>query len=141
MTTVAAMQCVEKGLLDLDDDVTTILPEWKFPDILTGFGESGEPTFRKATKTITLRQLLTHSAGMGYDFLSPKLIEWVKWRKIDVKALDGDIVRSIGATFEACKPLTCSIAKETQDAPRVRTRVRLGILLRHRLGWSNGRTC
>jgi len=80
LTTVAALQCVEKGLLSLDTDVSDILHEWKTSEILTGFDESGEPQLSKATNTITLRQLLTHSSGMGYDFLSPELAKWRRWR-------------------------------------------------------------
>ncbi|KIW17904.1 hypothetical protein PV08_05099 [Exophiala spinifera] len=75
-TSIAALQAVERGLLDLDADVSKILPEWKEPDILTGFSDAGEPQLKKATKKITLRQLLTHSSGMGYDFLSPLLAQW-----------------------------------------------------------------
>ncbi|KIV81332.1 hypothetical protein PV11_03523 [Exophiala sideris] len=80
LTTIAALQCMEKGLLSLDADVSEILPEWETSDILTGFNESGEPQLSKTTNTITLRQLLTHSSGMGYDFLSPELAKWRRWR-------------------------------------------------------------
>ena len=49
------MQCVEKGLLDLDADISTILPEWKDPKILVGFSEQNEPQFRPAKRPLTLR--------------------------------------------------------------------------------------
>ena len=50
------MQCVERGKLALEDDVSTILPEVKRLDILTGFDEeSGKPTYTKPKKAITLR--------------------------------------------------------------------------------------
>jgi CubicO group peptidase (beta-lactamase class C family) len=55
VTTVAVMQCVERGLLDLDADVASVLPEWENPRILTGFDENDNPIFRPATKPITLR--------------------------------------------------------------------------------------
>ena len=54
ITVVAVMQCVEKGLLNLDVDVTTILPELKGRNILKGF-ENGKPVLVPSTKTITLR--------------------------------------------------------------------------------------
>lgn len=55
-TVVATMQCVERGQFDLDDDVTTILPELKGRQILKGFEEgSGEPILVPNTKKITLR--------------------------------------------------------------------------------------
>lgn len=56
MTTVAAMQCVERGQVRLDDDVTTILPELKGLEILTGFDEgTGKPILISNNKPITLR--------------------------------------------------------------------------------------
>lgn len=80
LTTIAALQCVERGQLSLDTDVSDILPEWKTAEILTGFNENGEPQLSKTTPRITLRQLLTHSSGMGYDFLSADLAKWRQWR-------------------------------------------------------------
>jgi CubicO group peptidase (beta-lactamase class C family) len=94
MTTVAVMQCVEKGLFTLDEDISRILPEWKSPDILTGFEEkTGEPILRKATKVITLRQLMTHSSGMGYDMFNPKLMALRKHQGREAGTLSSDIVR------------------------------------------------
>jgi CubicO group peptidase (beta-lactamase class C family) len=57
VTCVAAMQCVERGLMGLDDDISTWLPEWKDPLILKGFtGEDKqEPILEKAEKPILLR--------------------------------------------------------------------------------------
>ena len=50
------MQCVECGLLDLDADVTALLPELKGIEILIGFDKSsGEPLMKKSTKTVTTR--------------------------------------------------------------------------------------
>lgn len=55
MTAIAVMQCVEKGKLSLDEDVSTILHELRDMDILTGFDHEGQPKYRKATRKITLR--------------------------------------------------------------------------------------
>jgi CubicO group peptidase (beta-lactamase class C family) len=56
MTTIAAMQCVERGLLSLDGDVTDILPELKGRQILKGFEEGTQkPILVPNTKKITLR--------------------------------------------------------------------------------------
>jgi CubicO group peptidase (beta-lactamase class C family) len=55
ITSIAVMQCVERGLLDLDADISSILPEWKDPQILTGFDEKNEPQFRPAKRPLTLR--------------------------------------------------------------------------------------
>ncbi|KAL8631127.1 hypothetical protein Q9189_003161 [Teloschistes chrysophthalmus] len=72
MTSIAVLQLVERGQVGLDDNVNSILPELANPDILTGF-EGGKPQYTKAKNKITLRQLLTHSSGLIYDFMSPDL--------------------------------------------------------------------
>ncbi|KAK7470274.1 hypothetical protein VKT23_001706 [Stygiomarasmius scandens] len=78
MTTVAALQLVERGLVDLDEDITRVLHEWKNPTVLTGFDEDGKPMTRPAKNKMTLRQLLTHSSGIGYDFLSPAIQRYLQ---------------------------------------------------------------
>jgi CubicO group peptidase (beta-lactamase class C family) len=55
MTTIAAMQCVERGLINLDDDVSTVLTELKDIKILTGFKDKKVPLFVPAKNKITLR--------------------------------------------------------------------------------------
>jgi hypothetical protein len=41
--------------------------------VLEGFDAAGKPKTRKAKRDITLRHLLTHTAGFGYDIWSPEL--------------------------------------------------------------------
>jgi CubicO group peptidase (beta-lactamase class C family) len=55
MTTIAALQCVERGQIGLDDPVSVILPELKEKEIITGFNDGGSLTYRKAKNEITLR--------------------------------------------------------------------------------------
>ncbi|KAH7071082.1 beta-lactamase/transpeptidase-like protein [Paraphoma chrysanthemicola] len=76
VTTIAVMQCVERGQLDLNTDIANLLPEWKDPKILTGFNEKNEAIFKPATKAITLRNMLTHSSGMAYVFMDPLLARY-----------------------------------------------------------------
>ncbi|TVY80866.1 Acyltransferase LovD [Lachnellula suecica] len=76
-TSVAAMQCVERGSLKLDDDVTGILPELKGLKILKKFDDGDEePTMVENTKPITLRHLLTHSSGLSYDVFNPVMARY-----------------------------------------------------------------
>jgi CubicO group peptidase (beta-lactamase class C family) len=79
MTTVCVMQLVETGVLKLDDDVgTTWLPELKNPDIIVKM-EDDKPVLTKAKRKVTLRNLLTHSSGLAYEFTHPKLAGWREW--------------------------------------------------------------
>ncbi|KAJ8058100.1 hypothetical protein OCU04_012959 [Sclerotinia nivalis] len=76
LTSISALQCVSRGQLSLDEDVAGILPELKDLEILEGFDENGAPILVKATKYITLRQLLTHTSGLAYDVFTPELVRW-----------------------------------------------------------------
>ena len=83
LTTIAALQCVERGLVALDDAdaLGAILPELRDAEILTHFdADSGKPVYVKAQNRITLRHLLTHSAGLGYDLFHPVIQKWRRSR-------------------------------------------------------------
>jgi CubicO group peptidase (beta-lactamase class C family) len=79
MTTISALQCVEKGLLSLDDDISPILPEFNGIQVLVKIDEDNGPVFKPASRKITLRNLLTHSSGIAYEFTHPKLFAWRRW--------------------------------------------------------------
>jgi CubicO group peptidase (beta-lactamase class C family) len=66
VTSVAAMQLVEKGKIVLDAPVPAIDPALASPQVLSGFDTSGAPQLRPAKQAITLRHLLTHTAGFTY---------------------------------------------------------------------------
>lgn len=55
MTSVAAMQCVERGLITLDQSLEHVLPELKKALVLEGFDDLGDPITRPLLKTPTLR--------------------------------------------------------------------------------------
>lgn len=81
LTSIAALQCVERGLLGLDDSdiVEKYWPEAKRKQVLLGFDcETGRPMTRPTAGRITLRHLLTHTSGLGYDFWPP-LSTWQDW--------------------------------------------------------------
>src|SRR4051812_7528644 len=67
ITAAAGMQLVEQGKLSLDEPVGKLLPDLAVPQVLEGFDASGEPKLRAAKKPITLRHLMTHTAGFAYD--------------------------------------------------------------------------
>ena len=61
MTCAAAMQLVEQNIIQLDDPVSKYLPEFENTFLL----KDGKPV--KTTQTMTIRHLLTMSAGFNYD--------------------------------------------------------------------------
>jgi methyl acetate hydrolase len=78
ITTVAALQLVEQNRLSLDAPVPEIEPEIGSPKVLEGFDAGGAPRLRPATRPITLRQLLTHTAGFTYRLWDAKAAEYAK---------------------------------------------------------------
>ena len=64
VTTVAALMLIEEGKLGLDDPVEKYLPEFSTMQVFVG-GSADKPELRPATARITLRQLLTHTAGFA----------------------------------------------------------------------------
>jgi methyl acetate hydrolase len=69
VTSVGVMQLVEQGKVGLDDEVSKYLPRLKSPDVFSTFDErAGTYQTRPATKPITIRQLLTHTSGVGYSW-------------------------------------------------------------------------
>jgi len=67
ITGAAAMQLVEQGRIGLDQPAGEILPFLAEPKVLDGFSDDGQPILRPARGTVTLRNLLTHTAGFVYD--------------------------------------------------------------------------
>lgn len=78
VTGVAAMQCVERGKLSLDQPAGEIVPELAEPQVLEGFRDKGAPILRPARRKITLRSLLTHTAGFVYDVWNAELKRYVE---------------------------------------------------------------
>jgi methyl acetate hydrolase len=76
IVSAGAMQLVESGALDLDAPIGDLLPQLADPQVLTGFSDSGEPQLRPASRPITLRHLLTHTAGLGYFFIRPEVLRY-----------------------------------------------------------------
>jgi CubicO group peptidase (beta-lactamase class C family) len=81
MTSICAMQLVERGQLSLDDPVYKHIPELEPRTVITSIDAEGKPTEQKHTKAMTLRHLLTHSSGLTYDSLHPLNIAWLTYHK------------------------------------------------------------
>src|SRR4051795_5622773 len=67
VTSAGAMQLVEQGKLSLDAPIGEVLPDLAKPQVLEGFDAKGEAKLRPAKGPITLRQLMTHTAGFCYN--------------------------------------------------------------------------
>ena len=69
VTSVGVMQLVEQGKVGLDDDVAKFLPRLKSPLVFSKVDEqAGTYQTQPAKRPITIRQLLTHTSGIGYSW-------------------------------------------------------------------------
>lgn len=78
ITSAAAMQLVEQGKLALDEPVGKLLPDLADPQVLEGFDADGAPILRPAKGVITLRQLMTHTAGFCYDMWNGDMVRYLE---------------------------------------------------------------
>jgi len=76
ITSVAALQLVEQGKLALDDPVPAIDPALAKPQVLVLFDRAGRPILRPARRAITLRHLLTHTAGFSYEIWNRNMLQF-----------------------------------------------------------------
>ena len=77
ITAMAAMMLIEDGKLKLDQPISDILPAFKTMKVVDGPDTIAS---HPATKPITVRNLLTHTAGLGYTIVTkgPLLDEYNK---------------------------------------------------------------
>jgi CubicO group peptidase (beta-lactamase class C family) len=77
IATIAALQCVEDGLLSLTGDLSSIVPELTAKQVIAGFSKDDEmPLLEPPARPITLEMLLSHSSGVTYYFLDPIIGRW-----------------------------------------------------------------
>ncbi len=77
IVSVAALQLIEQGQLELEQPVADILPEFGALQVLEGF-DGDEPRLRAPEGRATIRQLLTHTSGVGYWFSNADLARYLE---------------------------------------------------------------
>jgi CubicO group peptidase (beta-lactamase class C family) len=75
VATMGALQLVEQGQIDLDATVASVLPEFAELPVLDGF-DGDRPVLRAPASAATIRQLMNHTAGLGYFFLNADLLRY-----------------------------------------------------------------
>jgi CubicO group peptidase (beta-lactamase class C family) len=78
LTSVAALQLVERGKLKLDEPAGNIDPTLASAQVLAGFDAKGVPQLRPAQRPITLRNLLTHTSGLSYPLWDLNVVRYLK---------------------------------------------------------------
>lgn len=75
IASVAALQLLERGTLELEQPVADVLPAFGELPVLEGF-DGDTPRLRPPVRQATIRNLLTHTSGLGYWFSNPDILRY-----------------------------------------------------------------
>jgi CubicO group peptidase (beta-lactamase class C family) len=89
ITGVSLMQLWEQGKFRLDDPLSLYLPEFESMQVYAGKNAAGSPVYRAATRPITVRDIMRHTAGFAYGPGDTPAHE--AYVKADPLALDHDL--------------------------------------------------
>jgi CubicO group peptidase (beta-lactamase class C family) len=90
---VGVLRLHERGALRLDDPVACYLPEFADPSVLVRYDvNSGEMVTRPAPRVVTIRHLLTHTAGIHHGFPAPDDVIGTLYARAGVVHGDGTSV-------------------------------------------------
>jgi CubicO group peptidase (beta-lactamase class C family) len=78
ITGAVAMQQVERGRLSLDAPASEVCPYLGEVQVLDGFTSEGEPRLRAPKRPVTLRHLLTHTAGFSYEIWNADYVTYLE---------------------------------------------------------------
>jgi CubicO group peptidase (beta-lactamase class C family) len=91
VTGVAMMMLYEEGKWQLNDPVSRYIPEFARLKVYTGKNDDGTPKLEDARRSMTMRELMTHTGGLGY-VLSPI-------NPVDKMIIDGNVLNA-GASLQ-----------------------------------------
>ena len=86
LTGLAMMMLYEEGKWRLEDPVSRHIPELARLKVYTGKNDDGTPKLEDAKRPMTMRELMTHTGGLGY-VLNPN-------NPVDKMIIDGNILNS-----------------------------------------------
>lgn len=94
VTSVAVMQLVEAGRVKLDEPAATYVSELGAVQVLEG------GKMRPPKTAVTVRHLLTHTAGFGYEFLNADLLALVSKKELPSVMAGGDAFLKAPLVFD-----------------------------------------
>ena len=86
LTGLAMMMLYEEGKWRIDDPVARYIPEFAKMKVYTGKNEDGTPKLEDAKRSMTMRELMTHTAGLGYVLSANN--------PVDKMIIDGNVLNS-----------------------------------------------
>jgi CubicO group peptidase (beta-lactamase class C family) len=86
LTGLAMMMLYEEGKWRIDDPVSRYIPEFARLKVYTGKNEDGTPKLEDAKRSMTMRELMTHTAGLGYVLSAAN--------PVDKMIIDGNVLNS-----------------------------------------------
>jgi CubicO group peptidase (beta-lactamase class C family) len=100
VTTVAALQLVDQGKVDLSEPVAKHLPQLANLDVLEGFDGSGKPVLRPARTPITLHHLLTQTSGLCYPIWDERMFRYSSIKVENAPAKPGPLMFEPGTRWQ-----------------------------------------
>ena len=91
---VALMTFYDEGRFALDDPVSKFIPEFKDLKVAAGESEDGELVVEDAHHEMTIRELVSHTAGLTYGFFSRSAVDTL-YQSADVLARDSTLAEMI----------------------------------------------
>lgn len=98
ITGTALLMLFEEGMFQLDDPVERYLPELEGLRVAVGEGPDGQPQTEAADHPLTIRELMTHTAGFTYGRFSQSQVDEL-YVSADIQNIDStlaDMVTTLG---------------------------------------------